>query len=219
MVKGPEGKTYEERLRALGLFSLEKRRLRGGLMATYSFLTTGSGGADLFSLVRSLLFSDQRQDPREWGQAEAGEVRAGHQEEVLHREGGRALGQEFKKRLDCDGSRRAPRAWFASRCTSPPFRLHAAHRQHAALRRVLSCSPCPAGGARTGSRAVAPEGVQLEPTESAPQLNAPQGCGSPAVSTSRPHFLTRCGADTHRQSVCSNKQYIFRFLQSSELLE
>ena len=55
MLKGLEGKTYKERLRSLGLFSLEKRRLRGDLIAAYSFLTRGSGGAgaDLFSLVTS----------------------------------------------------------------------------------------------------------------------------------------------------------------------
>uniref|UniRef100_A0A8B9BK10 Reverse transcriptase domain-containing protein n=1 Tax=Anser brachyrhynchus TaxID=132585 RepID=A0A8B9BK10_9AVES len=54
MVKGLEGKTYEEQLRSLGLFSLEKRRLRGDI-AVYSFLTRGSGrkGANLFSLVTS----------------------------------------------------------------------------------------------------------------------------------------------------------------------
>ena len=55
MVKGLEGKTYEERLKSLGLFSLEKRRLRGDLITAYSFLRRGSegAGADLLPLVTS----------------------------------------------------------------------------------------------------------------------------------------------------------------------
>ena len=38
MVKGIEGMTYKEQLRLPGLFHLEKRRLRGALIAVYNFL-------------------------------------------------------------------------------------------------------------------------------------------------------------------------------------
>ncbi|KAJ7411403.1 hypothetical protein BTVI_49502 [Pitangus sulphuratus] len=55
MVKGLEGKSCEEQLRALGLFSLEKKRLRGGVTEAYNFLMKGNGGVntDLFSVVTS----------------------------------------------------------------------------------------------------------------------------------------------------------------------
>lgn len=85
--------SYEEKLRELGLFGREKRRLRGKVVNVYKYLQ------GVWKKHRGWLFfsGTQCQDQRQYTQAETQDVSSEHLETLFHNGGNWPLAQVAQK--------------------------------------------------------------------------------------------------------------------------
>ena len=70
MIQGMEYLSYEDRLRELGLFNLEKKRPQGDLIASFQYLEGGYKKRRGHTLKQHLLWKDKRK----WFQTKKGEI-------------------------------------------------------------------------------------------------------------------------------------------------